>query len=464
MNFKAFKLSFLIALEICKRNKLYFIFGSILIIFLVVAQYKFNLLLQKNSLRMGAVGTYQEHDIPQDVTRLTSKGLVMADAAGRIKPSLAEGWEVNNDATEFKFRLKKDLKWADGTAIKAYDLDISIPNTEFAVLDESTIQFKLKEPYSPFPSLLTKALFKKDTLIGTGPYKISKIEKSKIFITKLTLTPLHQGLPTLFVRFYPNESVARTGFNMGEVQVLLGLSNQNLGLNNPQVLLKKETDYSKMVVILYDTKDALLSNRSVRQALSFAAPKIEGEELADGPFPSQVWSYNPNAKKYLSNPVEAKLALNRAKAQVPEDKLKGELVLTATPNLEAVAKKVEAEWKNLGFDVKLRIESGVSQNFQALLITQGLPQDPDQYFLWHSSQERTNLSKYSPVCCPASARVDKDLEDGRKLIKEEDRKEKYLDFQRTLLEDAPATFLYFPKHNILYLKKVESLLNKVLTL
>ena len=113
-------------------------------------------------------------------------------------------------------------------------------------------------------------------------------------------------------------------------------------------------------------------------------------------------------------------------------------------------------WQELGLNAKLRVESGIPQNFQALLITQIIPQDPDQYQLWHSTQTLTNLSKYS------SPRADKDLEDGRKTASEEERKEKYMDFQKVLMEDAPATFLYYPKYNIIYLKKIEGLLSKIL--
>ena len=458
MNFKALKLSFLIAFEYTKRNSKWFIFGLISLPILFFVEYKFGLLFSDSILRVGLVGTYQEHDIPQDVTKLLSRGLVKAGLDAKMNPDLVEGWSVNNDATEFKFTLKDNLYWADGTKLVASDISVAIPNAESFVLDEKTIQFKLKESYSPFPSLLTKPIFKKGTLIGTGPYKVEKVEKSKIFITKLTLISEKEGLPTLHIRFYPSESVARTGFNMGEVSVLMGFSNQHMMLDNPQLKLKQEIDYSKVVVVLFSTKDPLLSNRSVRQALSFAAPIIEGEQVANNPYPAHFWVYNPDSKKYLSNMDEAKKAMSRAKSSVPEDKLKGELILTTTPNLEEVAKKIEVAWKALGFDVKLRVESGVPQNFQAMLITQGIPQDPDQYFLWHSTQEKTNQAKYS------SLRVDKDLEEGRKALADEDRKNSYFDFQRSLLEDAPATFLYFPKHSIIYLKKAERPLNKVLEL
>ena len=98
------------------------------------------------------------------------------------------------------------------------------------------------------------------------------------------------------------------------------------------------------------------------------------------------------------------------------------------------------------------------QNFQALLFSQNLPSDPDQYALWHSTQELTNLSKY------ASPRVDRDLEDGRKNNDMEQRKQRYLDFQKVLNDDTPATFLYFQKTDIVYRKRVEGNLNKILPL
>lgn len=421
-------------------------------------QAKFHFFASSNIFREGLIGTYQEHDLPLEFTRLVSQPLIEMDKGGRVKPKLVSGWEINNDATNFKFKLRSELKWLDGTTVKSNDLEFNIPNTEVTYPDEKTIQFKLKESYSPLPSLLTKPIFKKGTFMGVGPYRIQKIEKSRIFITKIILTSDNADLPVIHARFYPSEKVAINGFQLGEVQMLLGLSNHKALSDNPQVKLKQIVDFGKIVTILYGVKDALLSNRSVRQALSFQAPKIAGEEEANNPFPNFSWAYMSDAKKYLNNSTEARAALERAKSNLPEEKLKQELILTATSNLEEVGKKIVSQWKELGFNAKLRVESGIPQNFQALLITQSIPQDPDQYFLWHSTQEKTNLSKYSSV------RVDKDLEDGRKALTEEDRKTKYHDFQKTLLEDAPATFLYFPKYNIVYLKKVESQLDKVLSL
>ena len=455
MNLRSTRLLILVILEYLKRHKVWILGGVALIIITIIFQTKANFFHSQNSLRIGLIGTYQEHDLPEKVTELISSGLVEVDSNGRVKPNLVTGWEVNNDATSFKFKLKDSLRWVDNSPIKSSDLEFSIPNTSVSFPDERTIQFDLKEPYSPLPSLLTKPILKKGTLLGIGPYRIKKIEKSRIFITKITLQGNDSKLPIVYIRFYPNEKVAITGFSLDEVQVLLGLSNPKAIPTNPLIGIRQMTDYSKIVTVLFQTTDPLLRNRSLRQALSYQAPEVKGEESADNPYPPSSWAYNSDSKKYLSNPEEAEAALERAKSSLSDDKLHSELILTATLNLEDVGKVIVESWKKLGFDAKLRVESGIPQNFQALLITQSIPIDPDQYFLWHATQTKTNLTKYD------SKRVDKDLEDGRKIITEDERREKYFDFQKTLLEDAPAIFLYFPKYNIVYLKKVEPLLNKI---
>ena len=176
------KLFFLVSFEIIKRSKGLLFLILVILGLIIFVQVKFNLLFNSNTITLGFIGTYQTHDLPLEVTNLISEGLVIADENGRVKPSLVSGWETNNDATVFKFKLKDDLKWVDGTPIKSSDLVLSIPNVEISTPDDKTIQFKLSEAYSPFPSLLTKPIIKKGEMIGMGPYKISKIEKSRIFI------------------------------------------------------------------------------------------------------------------------------------------------------------------------------------------------------------------------------------------------------------------------------------------
>lgn len=452
--FQAIKLWPLILYKILIRNwqiATLLILGIVIVIFFITKAD-----LKPNNLSLGLIGTFQEHSLPDAVTVLLSPGLVELDESYHIIPKLVSGWEVNSDATIFKFKLSRDLKWSDSTPFRAQDLEFNIPDVEVSYLDDLTIQFKLKGSFSPFPSLLTKPVFKKQTLIGVGPYRISKIEKSRVFITKIRLEPtdLSSSLPRLVIRFYPNEKIALTAFDLGEIQSVIGVVDLTHLSGNPLAKFKSSITYERIVTILYNTKDNFLSNRSLRQALSYSAPAIAGETPAKTSLPPSSWAYSEDVNDYLSNEEAAKAALSRATDSTAD--IKKEIVLTSTPQLEYVGKQVVASWQNLGLNAVLRVESGIPQNFQALLIGQTIPSDPDQYSLWHSTQTKTNLTKYS------SARVDKDLEDGRKLMKEEERRSKYIDFQKTLLEDSPATFLYFPKINVIYLKKKEEQLNKIL--
>jgi peptide/nickel transport system substrate-binding protein len=51
---------------------------------------------------------------------------------------------------------------------------------------------------------------------------------------------------------------------------------------------------------------------------------------------------------------------------------------------------------------------------------------------------RSSITRYKNL------RIDKLLEDGRKTVNINERKKIYADFQRFLLDDMPASFLYFP--------------------
>jgi peptide/nickel transport system substrate-binding protein len=467
---RTLKVFILIGVKYLRRKIKLVSVGFLIVLSVIFLLIKFSPALRNTtSISEGIIGTYQEHDLPETVTRLLSEGLIDTDPSGRVLPKLVSGWEVNNDATIFKFKLKDNLKWNDGTPVRSQDLEYSIADVEVTYPDEKTIQFKLKDSFSPFPSLLGKPVFKKGGyLIGVGKYNIDKcsvffvfskpcIFKSRVFITKIILEPTSPDLPKVNLRFYPSEKIAQTALSLGEVQGLLGVSELPKD-TSPVVTYTQKQAYNRVIAVLYNTQDSILTNRSLRQALSYSIPKIEGELAAKGPIPPTSWVFNSEMDEHIGNTEAAKSALARARQNLNPDDLKKEIVLICTPQYEVIGKEIVLAWQNLGLKAVLRVESGIPQNFQALLTAQSLTTDPDQYALWHSTQSKSNLTKYS------SARIDKDLEDGRKTTEEEERKAKYLDFQRVLMEDAPAAFLYYPKYNVVYFKKIEENLNKILPL
>ena len=67
--------------------------------------------------------------------------------------------------------------------------------------------------------------------------------------------------------------------------------------------------------------------------------------------------------------------------------------------------------------------------------------DPDPFSLWDSSQTQKlglNLALYS------NKTADGLLQDARQSLNPIDRAQKYADFQKIVISDAPAVFLYNP--------------------
>ena len=112
--------------------------------------------------------------------------------------------------------------------------------------------------------------------------------------------------------------------------------------------------------------------------------------------------------------------------------------LVSAPVLLPVAEKIAGFWQEIGVDAVVQVSSVIPSEFQAYLAIFEIPIDPDQYSMWHSTQKGTNITHYT------DPRIDKLLEDGRSELEIEERRKIYLDFQRFLVEDSPAAFLYHP--------------------
>lgn len=441
-----------------KRNlvqiggKQFLILAAVLIAFFLIFKTGLNF-SPKIAVSEGVVGLYSRNNLPPSVANLISKPLVSIDRTGRPQPVLTEGWQVNNNATVYTFNLKKDLYWSDGSKVKSSDIRFNLPDVEVFYPNDSTIEFKLADSFNPFPSLLASPVFKGDSFLGVGDFIVEKDEVNHGVVKKLLLSSKSGNLPMVSIHFYPDERTAKTAFELGEVESLIGFSDTVSLQGQPSVEFKKISVSNKLTAIFYNTKDPILSDKNMRRALGAATPIVDGEERAKTPIPSQFWAYNTDIKESLGNPESAKNHLSKVLSGKEST-----ITLTTVPSLASLGEKIIRGWRGSGIQAVLRVESGIPQNFQALLLSESIPADPDQYALWHSTQGTTNLSKYS------SPRVDKDLEDGRKTGDLEKRKENYLDFQKVLIDDSPATFLYFPKIQIVYRKKAEDNLNKILPL
>ncbi len=190
-----------------------------------------------------------------------------------------------------------------------------------------------------------------------------------------------------------------------------------------------------VITLFFNTEDQLISSKPIRQALIYGIDKesMSGER-AISPISKDSWAYNPQVKPYVYDTERAKDLL----ADIPDEQKNNGIKLVTTPSLLETAEKIASYWNSIGLKTTVLVSSVLPDDFQVFLTIFELPKDPDQYSIWHSTQELTNISNYK------SPRIDKLLEDGRTELVKEERKKIYLDFQRFLVEDSPAAFLYYP--------------------
>src|SRR3989344_382801 len=307
-------------------------------------------IITRERVTQGLVGTHQEHDLPEHILNLVSQILITIDNTGSPQPNLAQSWEINKEAALYTLKLKKNLKWIDGQALKASDLVLNIPDVQVNVIDDQTIEFKIVDSFSPFLTFLRKPVIRKDSLIGVGPYQVQTIKKDGPFIKQLNLKPDSESLPELTIKFYPNEKIAKNALKLGEVQALLGLNDLSDFTSNRSLRSKSKVNFQQLVTVFYNTGDPVLSDENMRLALSYSAPNIEGEIEAKTSLPQSSWAFNPSTKDYLNNPEQAKASLKKV-----EKGKEDQIALTATSSLQSVGEKVIDSWKKNGINAVLRI-------------------------------------------------------------------------------------------------------------
>lgn len=388
---------------------------------------------------IGYVGRFTSGELPLSIQSEVSLGLTKLIDKNEVVPGLAGSWEALEDGRVWIFRLG-DYKWQDGTRVVAKDINYSFSDVTSEIVDEKTIKFLLKDPFSPFPSVMIKPAFKKGFL-GTGEWKVSKITLASggQFVESIKLINT-KTLQVKTYRFYPTEETARTAFKLGEVGQLRDIVETREIRDWKTVDLTEHSRSDMYVAVFINNQDSILSDKSLRQALAYAINKEAfGKKRAISPVSPNSWAFNPQVKQYTYNPTRSRELLQ----SLPKDQKQNLTIkLVTTPTLLSVADKIKTDWEAVGVKTQVQVSNSPPGDFQTMLAIQEIPPDPDQYSFWHSTQTSSNITNYRNS--KESQRIDKLLEEGRTTLDQESRKQIYIDFQRFLVEDSPLIFLYHP--------------------
>lgn len=400
---------------------------SILILFLVFARYFPTL---KKTTRIGRVGRYTMTTIPLDIQQKISSGLVSINDDGVITPALANSWEITDNGTKYTFHLNSNINWHDDNSLIPQDINYQFQDVSVTYGDQS-ITYILKEPFSPFMSTMTRPILKDDKY-GVLDYRLTK---SKLISGILRTLTLENTTDRLIYKFYPTEASAITAYKLGEIEKLENISLVPHDLQNESAtVINQEQNNPKITALFLNNQDVLLSSKTTRQAFAYAiTDKSFGGIRSLTPISKKSWAYNNLVKDYNYDPEKARSLLAKDVKNPRDIKLE---LKTMLPYLD-IAESIAHDWREvLGIQVDVKVISTISGEYQIILADFYPPLDPDQYSLWHSTQP-TNFTHYN-----SNLKVDKLLEDGRRTLDQKLRKEIYQDFQRFLLEDSPAIFLF----------------------
>ncbi|MBI2613328.1 MAG: hypothetical protein HYW62_00950 [Candidatus Levybacteria bacterium] len=388
---------------------------------------------------IGMVGPYTTDDLPQEILSKISRGLTKTEKDGGVKPDVAEKWRIAPNGKGYAFYLRKDLKFSDGSAVTADNIEYGFSDVSVLKPDKHTIVFNLRDTYSPFLTTVSRPIFKKG-FVGIGEYKVKKIKLNGDFVESIELYSEKSRKSLTYELFYPTALSLKTAFALGEVSKITNLPDVNFkgtsfnSFKNAKV--EKKVNYAKLVTLFFNTKNSTLSSKALREGLSYTMPDnfSQGERNAS-PLSRFSYANQDGVDIYRQDSEHAQLLIDSSGLATASGKIS--LTMNTLPKYEETAKKIAEVWKQLNIETTIQITNQVPQSFQIFLGEFNISPDPDQYALWHSSQVN-NITHYD------NKRIDKLLEDGRKELDIEKRKIIYADFKKYILADPPASFLFFP--------------------
>ncbi|WP_409348107.1 nickel ABC transporter substrate-binding protein [Paenibacillus gyeongsangnamensis] len=339
--------------------------------------------------------------------------LVSYKEGGKLEPHLAESWDISKDGKEYTFKLRKNVKFSDGTpfnaAIVKKNFDAVMKNfknhswlgfinvlDKTEAVDENTFKLTLKAPYYPTIQELSvvrpvrflgEAGFPDDgdtskgvkKAVGTGPWMLSDYKKDEY--AEFTRNPNYWGdkpkAGKIVIKVIPDGETRVLAFEKKELDLIYGEGVISLdAFKQLKASGKYETSLSEPIatreIVMNTTKD-ILSDLRVRLALQHGFNKqamVDGitaglEEKADNILPKNLPYTNMDVKPLEYNVDKAKAYLEEAGWKLPAGKtvrekdgkpLELELLYEKSDQVQKpMAETLQAEWGAIG--VKLNIKS-----------------------------------------------------------------------------------------------------------
>lgn len=411
--------------------------------------------------------------------------LVKINNEQEIIPDLAKEWEFNDEGTEITFYLHENVEWHDGEPFTAEDvkftLDAIVEYSGHAVgnldsmedveiVDDNTVVVTLSEPDASFLGYLAwyatfivpEHIYDGENWdagtsiepVGTGPFKFSDyttgvnvtLEKNENYFGE---TP---KMEQVIFSIIPDLDTMVQSFYNGELDIL--------GTTPPSSEIQNMIDSDEYVAepLLWPSREYLVFNfdeepfdqLEVRQAVAYALDNedivsraLRGQSQVAEHFlsPAYEWVLSDEYTVPGQNQERARELLEEAGYSEDSDGyyFSIDFNMFEAGSYVDMATVIQEQLRQVGIDVHLNVMEYASwqeqvtedRNFQLSML--GGYQGPDVGAVASriSSEGTTSFSGH------INDELDQLLEEGVRLVTEEERAPVYEDVQRILLEDLP---------------------------
>lgn len=420
------------------------------------------------------------------------------------EPWAAESWSMEDGGKRMRFTLRKGILWEDGQELTAEDVAFTCklaadPATgspyaedflrikELRVIDRYTFEVRYDQFFARAVSTWMNPILPKHILegqnirstpfarkpMGAGPYRLKSWEPGSRIVLEASPT-YFAGKPRIdevVYRIIPDNATMFMETRAGRLDVMdlspLQYLRQTSGPEWQSRFHKFRYIASVYIFLGFNLEHPFFKDVRVRRAISMAIDRegiIKGVLLgqgvpAFGPFKPGSWPYHPGLKPMPRNIAAARALL--AEAGFADHNGDGLLdrdgqplaftILTNQGNEQRIlaATVMQSQLREVGIDVRIRtvewaafIREFVNKGrFDAVLLGWTIPQDPDLFSVWHSSQTFEGGLNFTHYRNPE---VDKLLEEAQSTPDQKKRAELYYRIQEIFDADQPYCFLFVP--------------------
>lgn len=438
----------------------------------------------------------QNRDI-MNINQLIFEPLLTITEDYHITPCLAKEWSKVNSKS-YVLKLNENIRWHDGSNFSSDDVKFTIETLQknssiysenvreissVESIDKYTVRINLKQEipffeYNLIFPIISKTQYENKNLkdanevpLGTGKYKISKMDQEKIELTKnenwRNIENENANIKTITITKYQTMGEIYNAFKIGKID-LFQTSNPNLEEYIGSMGYKKaeyrgrEYDY-----LAFNCQNEILQYQEVRRAISYA---INQEEILLAVFQENAYSsyFSLDYGNYIiddtklqknENDETAKKILKEAGWSYEYDtwkkkidgknyQLKFNLIVSKTNEQRVkVAEKIKKQLEKIGIQITIKEVSDNTyysylnnHNYELILAGVYNSYSPDLT----SFLGENNLANYE------NEEIMMLLKEVQNIADEKLLKEKYEKILEIYQEEVPYIGLYRNKNMVIY--------------